>query len=148
MNDYMNYYNYMNGYNNNYTKSETVKNNSNYNNSNIDPYQGFLRGNLFDNLYVPYMNYKPAKLNPTSEREYDMLMVQMYSFAAHELNLYLDVKPNDSNAIKLRNKYFDMYMEAKAQYENKYGPIDLSSELLDKSPWMWDTKKWPWEGIK
>ena len=25
----------------------------------IDPYEGFIRGNLFENLYDPYKNYKP-----------------------------------------------------------------------------------------
>ena len=32
------------------------------NNSNIDPKEGFLRGNLFNNLYDEYKNYKPQEL--------------------------------------------------------------------------------------
>lgn len=126
MNNYRNYYNY----------------------SNLDPYKGFLRGNLFDNLYVPYKNYKFREINPTNEREYDMLMLQMYGFDVHDLDLYLDVYPDDSEAIKIRKQYFDKYMAAKANYENKYGPISLSSNLLDNNPWLWDTKVWPWEGNK
>ena len=38
-------------------------NNYNYSNNNvnnnIDPYKGFIRGNIFDSLYDPYKNYKP-----------------------------------------------------------------------------------------
>lgn len=145
MNNYFDYFNYPNGYNNAYVKKSANNHNTS---EKIDPYKGFLRGNLFDNLYVPYMNYKPIEVNPANEKEYDMFMVQMYSFAAHDLNLYLDVNPNDDEAIKLREKYFNMYIEAKMKYENKYGPIDISSDLLNSSPWMWNTKKWPWEGNK
>ena len=146
MNNYNDYYNFIDNYNNNLNNYMNKLNTQNY--SKIDPYQGFLRGNLFDNLYVPYMNYKPRELNPDNEKEYYMLMVQTYAFAAHDLTLYLDVNPNDSNAIKLRNKYLEMYNEAKTQYENKYGPITLNSNLLDTNTWIWDSKKWPWEGNK
>lgn len=133
MNDYINYYSYAN---------------KNDNNNNLDPYEGFLRGNLFYNLYVPYKNYKYRQINPVSEKEYNMLMVQAYAFAAHDLELYLDVNPNDSNAIVLRNKYFDLYKSFKNQYENKYGPICLDSNLLNNKTWLWNTKVWPWEGDK
>ena len=41
-------------------------NNYNYSNNNvnnnIDPYKGFIRGNIFDNLYDPYKNYKPYEI--------------------------------------------------------------------------------------
>ncbi len=146
MNDYVDYYSYINNLN--------QMNNINQNQSNIqnkslsEPYTGFIRGNMFNNLYNEYRNYKPQELNPTNEQEYTKLLLQMYSFGAHDLGLYLDVYPNDTNAIRQRADYVKMYNEALRQYENSYGPITKNSIMLDSSPWAWDTKKWPWEGIK
>lgn len=135
MNNYE-YYNYPN---------DTV----NLNNNNFaDPEVAFTRGNLFNNLYAPYKNYKPVELNPTNEQEYALLLVQMYCFCAHELTLYLDNYPNDTNAIKLRSEYCKAAKEAIAQYELKYGPLTLSSNTLSATPWAWDDGKWPWEGNK
>lgn len=147
MNDYFDYFNYTHGL----VNQTQNTNNSNMNikeDYNTNPYVGFKRGNMFSNTYIPYKNYNPAELKPRNEQENALLMVQMYAFAAHELTLYLDVNPNDTNAINLRSKYMDLYKQALEQYENKYGPINLSSDLLDKSPWGWDTEYWPWEGVK
>lgn len=148
MNNYFEYYNYMN----NSKNKELISHNKNFkdkkNDYETDPYTAFIRGNLFSDLYTPYKNYKPAELNPKSEKEHAMLLAQMYGFAAHELTLYLDTHPQDSKAIKLRSKYMNMYQQAMAEYESKYGPIELESNLLDQTPWGWNTKYWPWEGEK
>ena len=146
MNDYVDYYSYINSLN--------QMNSINQNQNNIqknqlsEPYIGFVRGNMFNNIYSEYRNYKPQELNPRNEKEYAQLLLQMYSFGAHDLGLYLDVYPNDTNAIRQRAEYEKMYNEALKQYENNYGPITKNSVMLDNSPWAWDTKKWPWEGIK
>jgi len=34
-----------------------------------DPKTAFLRGNLFNNLYDPYKNYKYGMLNPSNKKE-------------------------------------------------------------------------------
>lgn len=154
MNNYIDYYNYMNDLNqsklnknglNQMNLNNNVKSNKDYS---TDPYEAFIRGNLFSNLYTPYKNYKPAELNPTNEKDYYLLLVQIYGFAAHELTLYLDVNPNDDDAIKLRSEYVKLYNQALMQYESKYGAISLKSMTLNSSPWAWDSKKWPWEGDK
>lgn len=142
MNNYIDYYNYMD--NLNQTNFNNVSNdNKDYM---TNPYLSFIRGNLFNNLYTPYKNYKPTELNPNNEKDYQMLMIQVYGFAAHELNLYLDVNPGDQNAIKLRNEYITLYKQALMQYENKYGALNTQSNTLDSTPWAWDTQNWPWEG--
>lgn len=159
MNDYMDYYNYMNNLNQmpdvNQMMYNTMPNtNMNQNNktNNInnyaEPYTGFTRGNMFNNLYYEYKNYRPQELNPQNDEEYNRLLVQMYGFAAHDLGLYLDVNPNDGEAIRKRAEYINMYNEALQQYENNYGPVTKNSALLKTTPWAWDTKKWPWEGMK
>ena len=118
MNDYVDYYSYINNLN--------QMNNINQNQNNIqnkslsEPYTGFIRGNMFNNIYSEYRNYKPQELNPINEQEYAKLLLQMYSFGAHDLGLYLDVYPNDTNAIRQRADYVKMYNEALRQYENSY----------------------------
>jgi len=150
MNNYVDYYNYLNNLNqkkiNNSTGMNIVNTNSNKTSYDSEPYLGFVRGNMFNNLYSPYMNYKPHEFNPSNEKEYLLLLVQMYGFAAHDLGLYLDVYPSDSNAINLREKYVKLYNQALTNYESKYGATELGSEYLSTSPWAWDSKKWPWEG--
>ena len=103
---------------------------------------------MFDNLYYEYKNYKPQELNPKNDKEYNLLLIQMYAFAAHDLALYLDINPNDTRAVKKRAEFINMYNEALIKYENTYGPITKNSEMLSVNPWAWDSKKWPWEGIK
>ena len=34
-----------------------------------EPYKGFIMGNMFENLYEQYKNYKPMNLNSSNERE-------------------------------------------------------------------------------
>ena len=114
----MNYY-YDYGFsmeNNNMDKMNSF--NSNFNNifKNANPSVGFERGNIFDNLYEPYKNYRPVDLNPKNEKEYMIYQVQMYEFALNDLNLYLDVNPNDSEMIKLRDKFQKEYEEAYKNY--------------------------------
>lgn len=154
MNNYIDYYNYLNNLNQNAmntpNKMTKMGSNQSVNMNNLgydtDPYTGFMKGNMFSNLYEPYKNYQVQEINPTNEKEYALLMVQMYGFAAHDLGLYLDVNPNDTNAINLRSEYVNLYKQALAEYESKYGALGLSSNMLDVTPWAWDSKKWPWEG--
>ena len=113
-----------------------------------DPYSAFIKGNLFNNLYIPYKDYKVAQINPKNEEEYLMLMIQIYDFCAHELTLYLDVNPNDQEAIRLRTEYINLAKQALNEYESQYKALNLTSSNLATIPWAWDIKKWPWEGNK
>ena len=136
----------MNNYNQYY---DFVDRNNNLNNSNMldfnkDPYDAFLKGNSFNNLYHEYKNYKPKEVKPRDEKEYLLLLVQIYGFVAHDLGLCLDVNPSDSQALQLRANYINLHNQAVNQYESKYGPLDLDSNMLDNSPWSWNND-WPWE---
>ena len=134
-----NYYTYDFDYN--YNNFDNY-NQNNYNQ--IDPYKGFIRGNIFNNLYRPYKNYKPVEISPKNDKDYMMLMLQIYDFNLIDLNLYLDIYPNDTNMINLRNKYLNDYKELKKSYETKYGAITTDSTVLDKTPWGW-ISPFPWE---
>ena len=86
MNNFNDYYNYLNNYNdmNFMTNPNTMITDMNYqnmfpnnyiipntntNSSITDSQIGFKRGNLFSNLYDEYKNYKPQELKASNERE-------------------------------------------------------------------------------
>ncbi len=107
----------------------------------VDPKEALNRGNLFDYFFWPYKYV--ANLKPSNEREALMQEVQMYSFAAHELNLYLDIYPDDKQALGLYNQYKEIAEQYMNEYENRYGPIILNSN--ENYPWQWINSPWPWE---
>jgi hypothetical protein len=110
----------------------------------LEPYQGFIRGNLFANLYDGYKNYKPYNINSSSERESLLNQWQQYDFALTDLNLYLDLYPNDSNALKLYNNYLNIRKQIGDKYESMYGPLTVDGEF-NKNNWVWINSPWPWE---
>lgn len=119
------------------------------NNQNLaDPKEAFLKGNLFNNLYNPYKNYKYGLLNPSNKKEEILYNILMYKFTLTELNLYLDNYPNDTNMLNLYNKYLFEEKKLCDQYEKNYGPLTLDSENLGNNNWHWIKSPWPWEGTK
>lgn len=123
-----------------------LKDNSDRQLSLYSPEEGFQRGNLFPELYTPYKNYQPAVLKPNDEKARLLLEISEYSFAAHELNLYLDLHPNDNSMLTLFNDYRRKTDELINEYEKNYGPITLSSSDLVKAPFAWEEDTWPFEG--
>jgi len=142
MNNYMNYpknYNYQ-------TNMLPNMNNQNMGNNNIyTPYEGFIRGNMFKNLYDPYKMDRPFEIQPMNEQAEMLTNIDSLGFAMVDLNLYLDVFPDDRNALDLFNKYRKQKEELLKQYENKFGPMVITSDALNMYPWAWDNKPWPWE---
>lgn len=147
--------NYLNNYNNfkNYIQNQTYKQNvngTNYQeviNNRIlsNPYKGFIRGNMFENLYNSYKNTEPYDIKPMNEQAELLTYIDSLSFACIDLNLYLDVNPNDRHVIELFNQYRQQKKELMEQYQNKYGPLILNSDSLNNYPWPWNNKPWPWE---
>lgn len=120
-----------------------------YRNVNIpslfSPVEAYNNGILFSNLYSQYKNYKPAVLKASNEREKLFLELSQISFAAHELNLYLDMHPDDESMITLFNDYRERANQLISEYESKYGPLSISSDSLNQSPFAWEKDAWPWE---
>lgn len=133
---------------NNNSQMTMMSNKKNQSSQILDPYQGFIRGNLFHNLYDSYKNYKPRELNPTNEKEVLLEQWQQYSFALIDLDLYLDTHPNDTKALSLYNKYLEIEKKTKEKYEGMYGPLSLESSYAAKNNWNWKNSPWPWEGDK
>ncbi len=136
------YYNYTN---NNYNKpnySEDANASKLY-----DPYQGFIRGNMFPNLYNGYKISNPINIEPKSEKEEMLIYLDYLAFAAHDINLYLDLYPKDKDMLEAFSMYRIEADKVRKQYEKKYGPLEVNSEANTVYPWAWDNKPWPWEKI-
>lgn len=150
MNNYLNNYNYMKNYsqikNNNYKQPVNNFNNQKINNTSLyDPYQGFIRGNMFQGLYEPYKLKEPYDIKPMNEQAELLTYIDSLSFACIDLNLYLDVNPNDRSAIDLFNQYKREKKDLIDEYQNKFGPLLLNSDGLNTYPWAWNDRPWPWE---
>ena len=151
MNNYYDYFNtnemldmnYLNGYNN---MMNLKNNNSQLNLANLDT--GFIQGNIFNNLYVPYKNYKPIAPIINSSQEQLLYEILKYNFAMVELDLYLDNNPNDRNAINLFNDYKRKKKDLVKTYEDKFGPLTLDGNMMNLNTWSWNKSPWPWEGEK
>ena len=161
MNNLNDYYNYLNNYDdmNFMTNPNTMMNDMNYQNmfpnnyiipntgtsSNIaDSQIGFKRGNLFNNLYDEYENYKPQELKANNEKEDLLLQIDEQRFAMIEMNLYLDLYPNNKEALNRFNTYLKKEKELVTLYESKYGPLTTSSPVQTNN-WTWNNSPWPWE---
>lgn len=134
------YYNYIN---NNY--NQPLYNQSEQKKQIFDPYNGFIRGNMFPELYNSYKLNSPIEVTPMNEQAELLTYVDALSFAMMDLNLYLDVYPDDKNALQLFNQYRVQADEYTKKYEEKYGPLELTSNSLNTFPWAWDNSPWPWE---
>lgn len=134
------YYNYANNNYNQPLYNQNIQDKQIY-----DPYNGFIRGNMFPELYNSYRLNKPLEITPMNEQAELLTYVDALTFAMIDLNLYLDVYPNDREALELFNQYRMQTDEYTKKYESKYGPLELTSNSLNTFPWAWDNAPWPWE---
>lgn len=100
------------------------------------------RGNLFPSLYDQYKNYIPLELKAYSAREKALLKIMMLDFTINDLNLYLDLYPDDQRAYAMFKRYVNECAEAKKEYASIYGPLTLEN-VLDE--YEWSKGVWPWE---
>lgn len=154
MNNYPNFknFNYTDMYNNmNNTYDNMLYNMMNNENKNkksstlYDSYNGFIRGNLFKNLYDPYKKEEPYEIKPINEQARLLTNIDSLGFAMIDLNLLLDVNPDNEEAIKLYNKYLKEKENLTKEYEKKFGPITTDSDTLNSYPWGWIDMPWPWD---
>ena len=109
------------------------------------PEEGFNKGNMFSNLYEGYKNYKPRDLAGKSDEEKLFLELARICFAKHDVQLYLDLHPDDVSMIQLFNDYRERENNLLKMYEAKYTVINTDSSSLDQTPFVWATEKFPWE---
>ncbi len=107
--------------------------------------EGFLRGNLFKNEYKPYKNLTYIELKPKNDREAKLYTVMQYSFAINDLNLWLDLHPNDKKALMIFENMVEESRKAKREYEESYGPLTVSHTKGNDFNWI--DSPWPWEDL-
>ncbi len=145
MNQYPNSLDYYNYVNNNYNQPMFTEN---ANASKLyDPYQGFVRGNMFPNLYNKYKSNEPINLESKTEREEMLMYLDSLGFAAHDINLYLDIYPKDKDMIEAFANYRKEANQVMDRYQQMYGPLLVNSEANTVYPWAWDNRPWPWENM-
>ena len=118
-----------------------LSNINNNNNSLVDEQTGLLRGNMFENEYKPYKNYNPSKLNIKNEILEKLCEA---NFAIIDLNLYLDLNPNDERIYNIYKNYVDNFEKIKKLYEQNYGPLEIT--CVESDSYNWINNPWPWDG--
>ena len=137
-------YNYNDYMENDYIRNTTPNNMMNNQTNLYTPEEGYNKGNLFADLYSEYKNYRPVQLKAKNEQDSLFLELSRYAFAAHELNLYLDLHPNDNTMLALFNDYRSRMNKLMEEYEEKYGPLTVSSDSMNSS-FDWVSDAWPWQ---
>lgn len=125
-----------------------IENNTKNNSILANPNTALDRGNLFNNIYSPYKNYRYSELKPTNKLEEILYKYLQYDFALTDIDLYLDTHPFDKELIDLYNKYLIAKKQLINEYEQNFGPLTLDSNYLQGNTWKWIEKNWPWEGTK
>ena len=110
----------------------------------FDLEEGFVKGNMFKNLYDEYKDYKPYTIKVKTERESMLVKLMMLDFAINDLNLYLEIYPDDKECYQLFTKYCLAYEKLLHEYEKKYQVLDVNHDTFGKYTWF--KNPWPWEG--
>lgn len=106
-----------------------------------DSYQadtGLLRGTLFPGLDLPFR----GMINSGELADTPMSELMALGFAVHELGLYLDTHQDDQEAMELFMKYNKLYGEGVAEYERRYGPLQMTAT---DQHFNWVDDPWPWD---
>lgn len=130
-------------------KSKLINNNINIDNINFrsvslfDPLEGFNKGNMFINEYRKYKNHS-YKLKTNNIKDELLYKIQMYNFAIKDLNLYLDLHPENTEML---NKFQELNFtlnELKKKYNVDYGPLTIC-DINNVKNWTWIDNPWPWD---
>jgi spore coat protein JB len=104
------------------------------NNNLFDPYQGFIRGNMFKNIFDQFGKIYDVK--PLNEQAELLTYIDAYTFACIDLKLYLDIFDDDTDLINLYNMYSMELKKYMMEYESKFGPLNENSNYLEGN-WNW-----------
>ena len=80
----------------------------------------------------------------TCDKQKLLSEIRAYKFALVEATLFLDTHPRCRHALEYYEKYRALLEDAKAEYEESYGPLTI---MGGSSPdcWSWVETPWPWE---
>jgi len=92
----------------------------------VDMKDGFIRGNIFNELHQPYKHYVGIKPIIRNEYDQDLVKLMAVSLYSHDLHLYLDVYPNDNKAFHLFKQYQNETNRLNKEFESKYGSMTVA----------------------
>lgn len=119
-----------------YVKNQSYENLYNYE-------EALLKGNLFKDLYDPYI-YENTPFTNLSKENRVLYLIMQYMFVYTDLNLYLDIYPDDKKAL---NDFDLVTLELEKlinYYQRNYHTIINYSNYNDDK-FDWSTSSWPWE---
>ena len=101
--------------------------------------QGLVRGSIWENLFSPY-KYVVEKITNTNEEQKVLLMLQVYTFVATELVLFICTHPDSKEAIEMLKKVNIEKKKMTEYIDSKFQPICSNSVIFDgyiprKSTW-------------
>ena len=97
-------------------------------------------GTIFPGLNLPFH----LKVEPGALPDNRSTQLQALLFVITELGLYLDTHKDDAEAFQLFRQYAQLAKEAKANYEEMYGPLTQLGAGQDAA-YRWLDDPWPWE---
>lgn len=104
--------------------------------------EGYIKGNMFKDEYKDYKNYTPFVPSFKSERERILYDIMKYNFFINDLNLYLDLHPDDR---KIYSEFIDkknILNKLVKEYESKYDSLSIESEKNNSN---WVNGPWPFD---
>ena len=104
-----------------------------------EPRKAFIRGTLFPGLDLPFMDMVNQQEQPMTP----MTELQTLSFVIHELALYLDTHPEDTEALEFYKNYQKIYHKCMMEMNNR-SPIRHGLPT-DGNKYRWLDDPWPWE---
>ena len=118
---------------------------TNYTNNNnlCNKDEGFIKGNMFLNEYIPYKSYKQTLLKAKNDKEKKLHEIMIYEFAIVDLGLFLDLNPYNYVIKNEFDKLTSEYKIKKEDYEKIYGPLTLDE--TGKKNFNWIDDPWPWQ---
>ena len=101
--------------------------------------KALVRGTLFPGLDLPLANIVNSSVPDVPAAE-----LMALDFAAHDLSLYLDTHPNDTEAFELYKELLSLAKLGRERYEMRYGPV-CKTELINADSYTWLKGPWPWD---
>ena len=107
--------------------------------------EGFIKGNIQRDIYNPYKNYNPSIPVVNTDKDRVLLEIQKYCFYLIDLGLYLDIHPNDKEALKLFNETRNKYYRLVDQFNKTYYPL-MFVDNTGADTYKWLEGNFPWIG--
>ena len=104
--------------------------------------EGFMKGNMFPNEYKPYKNFKARPIKTNNKKDEKLYKIMSLGFAITDLNLYLDLYPNDQEKLQKFKSLVKQKENLEEEFIKEYGPLKLEQVNGNNFNWVSD---FPWE---